>query len=114
MCARGTSNVSRRQSAKDRYPFRSYIRRSRSDLSMALISRGFRGRKQSADVAERLPPGQYETRDFPVLSAGPTPRISLASWDFALQGADGQRVRWTWDEFNALPHATVTPDIHCV
>lgn len=81
---------------------------------MALISRGFRGRKQSADVAERLPPGQYETRDFPVLSAGPTPRISLASWDFALQGADGQRIRWTWDEFNALPHTTVTTDIHCV
>ena len=81
---------------------------------MALISRGFRGRKQSADVAERLPPGQYETRDFPVLSAGPTPRISLASWDFALQGADGKRIRWTWDEFNALPHATVTTDIHCV
>jgi len=81
---------------------------------MALISRGFRGRKQSADVAERLPPGQYETRDFPVLSAGPTPRISLASWDFALQGADGKRISWTWDEFNALPHSTVTTDIHCV
>jgi DMSO/TMAO reductase YedYZ molybdopterin-dependent catalytic subunit len=81
---------------------------------MALISRGFRGRKQSAEVAERLPPGQYETRDFPVLSAGPTPRTSLATWDFALQGADGKRVRWTWDEFNALPHSTVTTDIHCV
>jgi DMSO/TMAO reductase YedYZ molybdopterin-dependent catalytic subunit len=81
---------------------------------MALISRGFRGRKQSADVAERLPPGQYETRDFPVLSAGPTPRTSVAMWDFALQGADGKRVRWTWDEFNALPHSTVTTDIHCV
>jgi len=81
---------------------------------MALISRGFRGRKQSAGVAERLPPGQYETRDFPVLSAGPTPRTSLATWDFALQGADGKRIRWTWDEFNALPHSTVTTDIHCV
>ena len=81
---------------------------------MALISRGFRGRKPSASVAGRLPPGQYETRDFPVLSAGPTPRISLATWDLALQGADGKRVRWTWDEFNALPHSTVTTDIHCV
>ncbi|MFN2604049.1 MAG: sulfite oxidase-like oxidoreductase [Gemmatimonadaceae bacterium] len=81
---------------------------------MALISRGFRGRKQSAEIADRLPPGQYETRDFPVLSAGPTPRASLATWDFALQAADGKRVRWTWDEFNALPHSTVTTDIHCV
>jgi DMSO/TMAO reductase YedYZ molybdopterin-dependent catalytic subunit len=81
---------------------------------MPLISRGFRGRRQSADAAGRLPPGQYETRDFPVLSAGPTPRVALSSWDFALQGADGKRIRWTWDEFNALPHSTVTTDIHCV
>src|SRR5881397_906514 len=77
------------------------------------IARGFHSRRAPAPPG-RLPPGQYETRDFPVLSAGPTPRISLASWDFALQGADGKRVRWTWDEFNALPHATVTTDIHCV
>ena len=81
---------------------------------MAVISRGFRGRKQSADVADRLPPGQYETRDFPVLSAGPTPRVSLATWDFAVQDAQGKRARWSWDEFNALPHSTVTTDIHCV
>jgi DMSO/TMAO reductase YedYZ molybdopterin-dependent catalytic subunit len=81
---------------------------------MAVISRGFRGRRQSADVADRLPPGQYETRDFPVLSAGPTPRTSLATWDFAVQDAEGKRIRWSWDEFNALPHSTVTTDIHCV
>ena len=45
---------------------------------MALISRGFRGRDRSGDVA--LPPGQYLTSDFPVLSAGPTPRISQDRW----------------------------------
>ena len=81
---------------------------------MAPISRGFRGRKQSAGVADRLPPGQYETRDFPVLSAGPTPRTPLASWDFSLRGADGKIARWSWEEFNALPRQTITTDIHCV
>src|SRR5205814_2795892 len=81
---------------------------------MTPISRGFRGRRPSAETRSQLPPGQYETRDFPVLSAGPTPRISVATWDFSLQAADGKRVRWTWDEFNALPHSTVTTDIHCV
>jgi DMSO/TMAO reductase YedYZ molybdopterin-dependent catalytic subunit len=81
---------------------------------MATISRGFRGRRQSADTASRLPPGQYETKDFPVLSAGPTPRSSLATWTFTLQGADGKTARWTWDEFTALPHQTMTTDIHCV
>jgi len=83
-------------------------------MAQPFISRGFRGRRAPAAAAERLPPGQYETRDFPVLSAGPTPRISTATWDFTLQSADGAAVRWTWDEFQALPQETVTTDIHCV
>ena len=81
---------------------------------MPPVSRGFLGRRQSAATAERLPPGQYETRDFPVLSAGPTPRIPLTAWNFTLQGANGRTARWTWDEFVALPRSTTTTDIHCV
>src|SRR5512145_2897026 len=77
------------------------------------IARGFQGRRASAD-AGRLPPGQYETRDFPVLSAGPTPRTPLNKWDFTIRDADGRSVRWSWDEFQALPHDTPTVDIHCV
>jgi hypothetical protein len=42
---------------------------------MAIISRGFSGQRSAADV--KLPPGQYLTADFPVLSAGPTPHVSL-------------------------------------
>ena len=78
------------------------------------ISRGFRGRRRSEVDADRLPPGQYATSDFPVLSAGPTPRTSLADWSFAVGGAIGQARSWTWDEFTALPAETVTVDIHCV
>ena len=81
---------------------------------MPPVSRGFRGRRQSAATAQRLPPGQYQTRDFPVLSAGPTPRTPLTAWDFSLLGANGQIARWTWGEFNALPRQTITTDIHCV
>src|SRR4051812_19792168 len=81
---------------------------------MALISRGFRGRRQSPDAAGRLPPGQYETRDFPVLSAGPTPQTPLASWDFTLRGADGHTARWTWDEFTALPGQAITEGVQGV
>jgi DMSO/TMAO reductase YedYZ molybdopterin-dependent catalytic subunit len=77
------------------------------------FSRGFRGRPRP-QAAGRLPPGQYETRDFPVLSAGPTPRVSPDAWDFTLRGADGKAVRWTWHEFQALPRERVTTDIHCV
>jgi DMSO/TMAO reductase YedYZ molybdopterin-dependent catalytic subunit len=82
-------------------------------MSEPFISRGFRGRRPQA-APDRLPPGQYETRDFPVLSAGPTPRASLGTWDFTLTGATGRAARWSWDEFQALPHESVTTDIHCV
>jgi DMSO/TMAO reductase YedYZ molybdopterin-dependent catalytic subunit len=81
---------------------------------MTPISRGFRGRRQPEGAAGRLPPGQYETRDFPVLSAGPTPRTPLSVWDLTLRSPDGQAARWTWDEFAALKRDKVTVDIHCV
>ncbi len=79
-----------------------------------IISRGFRGRRQQPDVSGRLPPGQYLTTDFPVLSAGPTPKVNLDNWSFAITGEVEQAKRWTWEEFNALPSETFTVDIHCV
>ncbi|MFN8593781.1 MAG: sulfite oxidase-like oxidoreductase [Thermomicrobiales bacterium] len=84
-------------------------------MTGSFISRGFRGRRrEDPALAGRVPPGQYVTSDFPVLSAGPTPRTSLATWDFAIRGAVQPDRRWTWDEFRALPSETITTDIHCV
>ena len=62
------------------------------------ISRGFRGRRQVHADPGRVPPGQYVTSDFPVLSAGPTPHTPLADWTFTIRGAVDQPVTWTWDE----------------
>ena len=45
------------------------------------------------DVANRLPPGQFMTEDFPVLSAGPTPRVALDSWKFTLKSAPSRSRR---------------------
>jgi DMSO/TMAO reductase YedYZ molybdopterin-dependent catalytic subunit len=81
---------------------------------MALISRGFRGRRRTTGEPARIPPGQYLTDDFPVLSAGPTPHTPLYQWTFSISGAVDETRSWTWDEFIALPSATVTVDIHCV
>ncbi len=85
-----------------------------SVMTEPFVSRGFRGRRQPHATARRLPPGQYETRDFPVLSAGPTPHTSLATCDFTVRGPGGPVARWTWEEFRALPHGTVTTNSHCV
>jgi DMSO/TMAO reductase YedYZ molybdopterin-dependent catalytic subunit len=78
------------------------------------ITRGFRGRRPADVDAARVPPGQYVTRDFPVLSAGPTPHTPLAEWDFSLRGLVDRPGSWTWEEFRALPSETITADIHCV
>ena len=60
-----------------------------------------------------MPPGQYVTRDFPVLSAGPTPRTALTNWTFSISGGREPK-SWTWQEFRALPAESLTADIHCV
>lgn len=84
------------------------------DPSVAIISRGFKGRRQSEAPANRVPPGQYVTNDFPVLSAGPTPRVSLEDWRLTLVTEAGDVRSWTWAEFRALPSEEFTVDIHCV
>ena len=81
---------------------------------MSPISRGFRGRRREEADPARVPPGQYVTHDFPVLSAGPTPHTPLDEWTFEIRGAVSDPSVWTWDELRALPSETVTVDIHCV
>src|SRR6185503_19098093 len=88
-------------------------RQRKERSAMSPISRGFHGRRPSVDPA-RLPPGQYLTRDFPVLSAGPTPRTPPEEWSFTIDGAVDTPRSWTRAEFLALPSETFTVDIHCV
>jgi len=80
---------------------------------MSFFTRGFKGRRRDDAPEGRVPPGQYLTEGFPVLSAGPTPRTPLEQWTFTVEGG-AEPARWTWDEFQALPRESVTVDIHCV
>lgn len=79
---------------------------------MAIISRGFSGRRSAGEA--KLPPGQYLTTDFPVLSAGPTPHISLDRWEFTIDDGSNVLKRWDWKSFRELPTENITVDIHCV
>src|SRR5437762_13685734 len=79
-----------------------------------IISRGFRGRRRDDAPSDRVPPGQYVTRDYPVLSAGPTPHTPLDQWDFTIDGLVQAPVRWSWTEFTALPAQDFVVDISCV
>jgi len=80
-----------------------------------MATRGFsgRGRASGTDPA-RLPPGQYLTSDFPVLSAGPTPHVAREDWKLTLQVGPRPIKSWTWGDFVRLPITQVTRDIHCV
>ncbi|WIV56145.1 sulfite oxidase-like oxidoreductase [Amycolatopsis nalaikhensis] len=78
---------------------------------MAVFSRGFQGRRER-DAG--LPPGQYLTDDFPVLSAGPTPPVTTEDWSFTVTTEAGERTSWSWADLMALPAEEPTVDIHCV
>ena len=79
-----------------------------------MITRGFHGRRSKSEP-KRLPPGQHLTADFPVLSAGPTPRTPQSEWTFTVEDEDGETfASWDWEEFRALGTSEVTVDIHCV
>lgn len=79
---------------------------------MAIFSRGFFGRRSVADV--KLPPGQYLTPDFPVLSAGPTPHVALDQWEFKVDDGTDVLRRWDWKSFRELPTESIRVDLHCV
>lgn len=81
-------------------------------LGVAIVSPGFHGRPRPE--GPDLPPGQYLTEDFPVLSAGPTPRIPLDSWEFVITTEAGKPYRWSWSALMALPAVDVVVDLHCV
>ena len=81
---------------------------------MTFISRAFRRREAADAPSDRVPPGQYVTRDFPVLSAGPTPRIGLDEWRFEIVGQVDRPRSWSWEELTAQPAEDITVDIHCV
>lgn len=73
-------------------------------------------RKRSAGLpADRLPPGQYLPRGWPVLHYGPVPRFVATAWDFRVFGATagGERVL-DGAGFAALRRTEVTADLHCV
>ena len=81
---------------------------------MSFVSRGFRGRRSEDVDPARVPPGQYVTHDFPVLSAGPTPHEPIEGWTFEVRGELDEPRSWTWEQFTSLPSESVTVDIHCV
>jgi DMSO/TMAO reductase YedYZ molybdopterin-dependent catalytic subunit len=63
---------------------------------------------------QRIPPGQSQTKKWPVLDAGGPPQVNLNAWKFRVFGLVRQPVEWGWEEFLKLPRVRVFADFHCV
>jgi DMSO/TMAO reductase YedYZ molybdopterin-dependent catalytic subunit len=68
----------------------------------------------SDELAERVPPGQHLVDKFPILSYGPTPRFNPKKWDFQVFGMVEDELRFSYQEFRALPLSRQHADFHCV
>ena len=62
----------------------------------------------------KLPVGQHEVRNWPVLDLGDVPEVSLEDWRLELGGLVENPVTLTWDQFQALPQVDDVSDFHCV
>ena len=65
-------------------------------------------------MGDRVPPGQFLSNKFPVLTYGSTPKVDLDTWKFRVFGLVEQEVELTWDQFTKLTWTTITADFHCV
>ncbi len=70
--------------------------------------------KIAPPAGERVPPGQFVAKTFPVLTYGDTPEIDLATWRIRVWGLVERETTLDWQQFSALPQVTMDADFHCV
>lgn len=62
----------------------------------------------------KLPPGQHEVKNWPVLDLGVQPDIPRHLWSLTLRGSVAKPQSLDWDAFMALPQVEDVSDFHCV
>lgn len=82
--------------------------------SKVLAARGKAQAKEKGIDPARIPPGQYLTERFPVLTYGPNPKYDLDDWSLSIDGEVENPYALRWDDLMALPQHEITVDIHCV
>lgn len=70
--------------------------------------------KIAPPAGERVPPGQFVAKSFPVLTYGDTPEIDLATWRIRVWGLVEREITLDWQQFSALPQVNLDADFHCV
>ncbi|MGZ5521413.1 MAG: sulfite oxidase-like oxidoreductase [Halobacteriota archaeon] len=71
---------------------------------------------QSPDTgrSDRIPPGQQETDNWPVLHYGAIPQVDITKWSFTISELVETEQKLNFEQFTSLPQVKVFSDIHCV
>ncbi|HSI37606.1 MAG TPA: sulfite oxidase-like oxidoreductase [Methylotenera sp.] len=67
-----------------------------------------------ANANERVPAGQTEVKNFPILDLGILPDINKTNWKLRVYGLVENELNLDWDTFQQLPQVTEVSDFHCV
>ncbi len=70
--------------------------------------------EQAKPAARRLPPGQREVKNWPVLDLGVQPNLSTREWSLTVAGNVDKPLTWSWDDLMRQPMVDQTSDMHCV
>jgi DMSO/TMAO reductase YedYZ molybdopterin-dependent catalytic subunit len=65
-------------------------------------------------LGQRVPPGQFVSKKFPVLTYGSTPKIDLKTWKIRVFGLVEREIELDWEQFMKLSWVTINADFHCV
>ena len=79
---------------------------------IAIAKKGNTAGKVNANI--RVPAGQTEVKNFPVLDLGILPDINKANWKLRVYGLVENELNLDWEAFQALPQTTDVSDFHCV
>ncbi len=64
--------------------------------------------------SDRIPPGQYVTDKWPVLTYGETPSVATTDWTLRIGGLVEEEVVLDWPRFQSLERVDIQADFHCV
>src|SRR6266404_3303175 len=70
--------------------------------------------KPAVRSTNRLPPGQRQVHNFPVLDLGIRPAVSPDKWELKIHGHVEHPITLNWQQFLALPQFKDVSDFHCV
>jgi DMSO/TMAO reductase YedYZ molybdopterin-dependent catalytic subunit len=79
---------------------------------VALAKKGLIPSKASEN--ERIPAGQKQVTNFPVLDLGIRPNVNTTNWSLRVFGLVENPLEFNWIAFRSLPQIKDVSDFHCV